>query len=138
MTSETAHARIKKAHDMVAELCRGDRKWIMSIPAKPDRDPDLIISDGLNAGDAAIEELAEVRRNLANPKGPQWHDAGDMSACNTATGVLLRETDCGRAVVTFIRDEHWDPTTCELVYIGPDRDREFELVMSVLRDLGAR
>ena len=42
--------RINRAHRMVSALCKQERKWIMSIPARPDYDPDLVITDGLLAG----------------------------------------------------------------------------------------
>jgi len=40
------------AHDMICALCRprgsqGHRDWIMSIPAQPDYDPDLVIGQAL-------------------------------------------------------------------------------------------
>lgn len=39
--------RYARARDMVAALCSGDRDWIMSIPARPDYDPDIVIADSL-------------------------------------------------------------------------------------------
>ncbi len=43
---------IEKANNMISPLCMpkgsyGGREWIMSIPARPEYDPDLVISDAL-------------------------------------------------------------------------------------------
>lgn len=61
--------RIERAEQMVDALCRprgepGAREWAMSIPARPDHDPDLVIGDGLGAGRAALERLEELERFL--------------------------------------------------------------------------
>lgn len=44
---EAIAARRLAAHQMVNDLCRGRREWIMSIPAQPDYDPDLVIDNSL-------------------------------------------------------------------------------------------
>lgn len=51
-------AKIEKAKQVVRELCAGSRRWTMSIPARPDDDPDLVIVDALNA---ALDLLAPQR-----------------------------------------------------------------------------
>lgn len=51
----TAHevlGRIKAAQAMVADLCEGKREWIMSIPARPEHDPDLVIGEALREAEA--------------------------------------------------------------------------------------
>lgn len=58
--------QIEKAHAMVSALCKprgteGTREWIMSIPAQPDHDPDLVIGAGLRGKSKLI---VEVRRLL--------------------------------------------------------------------------
>lgn len=67
-------AKIDKASQTVSELCNGTRKWIMSIPARIDYDPDIIISDALYSAKAALQtpqpatvdnaELEKVREAL--------------------------------------------------------------------------
>lgn len=52
-------AMIEKAQEMIAALCKprgtvGAREWMMSIPARPDYDPDLVIADALRAAKAVI------------------------------------------------------------------------------------
>ena len=65
--------REQKATEMISSLCKprgmeGTREWIMSIPARPDYDPDLIIGRSLtdilaltNALREACELLEETR-----------------------------------------------------------------------------
>lgn len=59
---EAARRAIDTAHQMVAALCEGAREWVMSIPARPDHDPDLIIADGLEAGKKALSEIDRLRK----------------------------------------------------------------------------
>ena len=46
--------KIEKAEQMVSDLCQRRREWIMSIPASPDHDPDLVIADALRAARQAL------------------------------------------------------------------------------------
>ena len=46
--------RNKAAREMVSALCQQKRRWIMSIPARPDYDPDLVIAAALADNDALI------------------------------------------------------------------------------------
>jgi len=55
---EAAH---KAAKQVVRDLCEGKRRWTMSVPARPDDDPDLVISAALNAFRALLAELRELR-----------------------------------------------------------------------------
>lgn len=59
-----ALAKIDKALEMVHWLCQpegteGARRWVMSIPARPDHDPDLVIASALYAAKAALSTLPE-------------------------------------------------------------------------------
>lgn len=76
MASETL-AKIDRAYDVASALCEGEREWLISIPARPDHDPDLIIGDALLAArneiarltaelDAARERERECREVLVN------------------------------------------------------------------------
>lgn len=66
MTTRTEIERkIKAGLDMVTALCapkysEGSRAWIMSIPARPDYDPDLVIAAGLQAGRDALVLHSEL------------------------------------------------------------------------------
>ena len=66
---------------MVHALCQPKnsqraRDWVMSVPARPDYDPDLVIAAGLNAGDRvrrmlpAIADLVEAAEACASAHGP--------------------------------------------------------------------
>lgn len=59
-TVERAKQSIEKAHQMVSDLCHQKRKWVISIPARPDYDPDLVIGQALRDAETAIDELASV------------------------------------------------------------------------------
>lgn len=50
---------IKRAHAVVDDLCNG-RRWTMSVPARPDADPDLVIGDALTKAERVIRSLADV------------------------------------------------------------------------------
>ena len=63
--------KIDNAIKLVSDLCKplgsaGAREWIMSIPARPDYDPDIVISDALYSASTEItrltKQLAESQR----------------------------------------------------------------------------
>ena len=63
-------ARKTAAFDMVISLCKnrdeyGRRDWIMSIPARPDYDPDLVIGSSLHDIPDLIAALREERERSA-------------------------------------------------------------------------
>lgn len=60
-------AALEKAHTEVGEICRrtGAGRWRMSIPAQPDRDSDLIISDALRHADELLAEVKRLRKENA-------------------------------------------------------------------------
>ncbi len=63
-TVEAARVELPKAHAVVVELCRGERTWIMRIPAQPDDDPGLVIGRALRLG---MWLLAIIDRLTAEP-----------------------------------------------------------------------
>ena len=50
-------AKIDAAQKVVNELCDGTRTWTLSIPARVDHDPDLVISAALEAARAELAAL---------------------------------------------------------------------------------
>lgn len=58
---EELRGKLKAARDMVSALCHGDRQWTMSVPAQPNTDPDLVISDGLRAGSTLLSTLSSLK-----------------------------------------------------------------------------
>lgn len=79
--------KVKAAHVMVSALCKprgshGSREWIMSIPARPEHDPDLVITFGLMAAEKHIKELeAQLAACAAGP----WR----FDVENAPKGVVL-------------------------------------------------
>lgn len=59
---EKLRERIEAAHRMVVALCKREREWMLSIPANPQRDPDIIIGDGLRAGRHALARAETLQR----------------------------------------------------------------------------
>ena len=62
--------RWERANAMVDALCQphgtaGSREWLMSIPARPDHDPDLIISSALADVPALLDALAAAEGRAA-------------------------------------------------------------------------
>lgn len=67
----TWQEKVKAAHYMVSALCKprgseGSREWVMSIPARFDYDPDLVISAGLSAAESRIAELEAWKADLTS------------------------------------------------------------------------
>jgi hypothetical protein len=91
--------KIDRALAMVAALCKpreteGAREWIMSIPAEPDRDPDLVIADALHAARAALapeqrgeRPLYRQYRRTAIAEMADWHPGFDVA------GVSISDAD---------------------------------------------
>lgn len=52
-------SRCEAAMQMVGDLCTGKRNWLMSIPARPDYDPDLVIAAALADIPKLLEALGE-------------------------------------------------------------------------------
>jgi 3-deoxy-D-arabino-heptulosonate 7-phosphate (DAHP) synthase len=68
---QEAEAQIQKAQEMVSALCKprgteGTREWIMSIPAQPDHDPDLVIGAGLRGKQKLVDEVRRLKLELAD------------------------------------------------------------------------
>lgn len=59
-------ARLNKAHTHIADLCEGKAKWTMRIPADPERDSDLILSEALSDAEVLLaivdDQAAELER----------------------------------------------------------------------------
>jgi hypothetical protein len=75
---DAIRARSEKAHEEVRRMCRASSRWLMSIPAQPKYDSDLVISAALNDLDALLTELEHL----------QLH----VTACTCA--ARCRETGC--------------------------------------------
>lgn len=56
--------RLEAAMKMVSDLCNKSKEWIMSIPARPDIDPDLVIAASQRDCKYLIERVEELERKL--------------------------------------------------------------------------
>lgn len=66
MDLEAVRARREAAHRCIVDLCSDpSAKWRMSIPAQPDRDPDLVITASLTDVDDLLSEVDRLRAALA-------------------------------------------------------------------------
>lgn len=62
---------IAKAEATVTALCEGKQRWVMNVPAEPDRDPDLVISDALAKARAVITGYPCIVRPVFDGTG--WY-----------------------------------------------------------------
>lgn len=92
MTSEML-AKIDRAYDAVNALCVGKREWLMSIPARPDHDPDLIIGDALLA---ARNEIARLARELEEARE---RERALREAHERSVGVFRRACEIAEAAI---------------------------------------
>ena len=56
-TPQHVQESITRAIKVVDELCHGKRRWTMSIPARPDEDPGLVISIALSKAATCIRQM---------------------------------------------------------------------------------
>lgn len=72
MIDSIDESRWKQAHKVISDLCHQRIKWAMSIPARPDVDPDLIlgsiIQDARRIAAAQAEKIVELEAQLAEVK----------------------------------------------------------------------
>lgn len=84
---EAINKRQKAATDMVNALCQprgtaGSRDWVISIPARPDVDPDLVIG-------AALADIPALLAAARQPTVGSFVEAG--------SGYMPLRTEAGRA-----------------------------------------
>lgn len=60
--------RLIAAQQMVSDLCHGRREWIMSIPVRPERDPDTVIAASLRDVTACLAEIARLAVSLTEAR----------------------------------------------------------------------
>lgn len=105
--------RIDKALNMVNSLCKpkgaeGSREWIMSIPAKPDSDPDLVIAEGLQAGK---EALAHREQELADANARYEQVTNDW---NHEAAIRKHELQQARETIKALRNQKGLLPVCEV------------------------
>lgn len=62
---DAAQKRIDEAHDWVADLCAGKRRWRMRVPADAG-DSDVTISEALNFAESLLAEVRLHRQQRAD------------------------------------------------------------------------
>ncbi len=60
---------LDRANLVLSELCLGEREWLMSIPVRPEHDPDLIIGAALNDLGKLITEAAALEARVKELEG---------------------------------------------------------------------
>lgn len=89
--SDELIAKIDKAHKVVCDLCSGKREWIMSIPAQPDDDPDLIIGESLRKARAEIISLRSRVEELEKENAKLRWQLEELRTMLTACGFEVIE-----------------------------------------------
>jgi len=56
--------RCEKATKMISDLCHQRTRWVMSIPARRDTDPDLVIGDSIQDNEALVAWVGRARTLL--------------------------------------------------------------------------
>lgn len=74
-------ARVEAALDEVSALCHGKR-WTMQIPARPDKDSDLVITGGLADVNYLLSELAAAHWDRDEARA-------ELDSCRTAQAKAL-------------------------------------------------
>lgn len=97
---DVIQGRADKADNLVSALCRpkgilGSRSWIMSIPARPDYDPDLVISAALKDIPDLLNLVREMREALKSMQA--------MEGTEHMTDGLFAERVLGIAQVVLSR-----------------------------------
>lgn len=94
--------RIDRAHKMICDLCTRKREWMLSVPARRDYDPDLVIEDGLQAGREAIARLSALSLEVERLRGaltairdraPEWRNTSAAAAARAALDIPPRASE---------------------------------------------
>lgn len=118
---EEVEERQKRAHETVCALCKGEKRWTMSVPAEPERDPDLVIDASLSDITklvAALREKIEAERAIpVTEKLPEKADNVLVfvdyrrvgGGCGWMSGYYFQENWCGASLKCVPRDyiTHW-------------------------------
>ena len=65
---EAVEAQIERANGAVRALCHGEQRWTMSVPARPEEDPDLVIGQALHAAERLVVECRRLREREAEAR----------------------------------------------------------------------
>ena len=99
--------KLGKADQVVTDLCSGKFKWDMQVPARPDHDPDLVISAALTAAGQYITETAAAR-TIHIHKVKCWPEHFTLT-CQLKKTAELRKNDRDYQVGDILILEEWHP-----------------------------
>lgn len=92
-----------RALDVINDLCQGRRRWVMSVPARPDEDPDLVLASAIralteaNAADA--QTIATLRAKVER--------SGDALAIERGLVTIYRnDVERHAQTIAALRDEN--------------------------------
>ena len=54
-TDDQLRARVEAGHQMIHDLCRQNRRWVMSVPVREDYDPDTVLGNALRSAMLLVE-----------------------------------------------------------------------------------
>lgn len=95
--------KIARAEQAVDDLCSGRLRWEMRVPAEPDHDPDLIISDALRAARETLTargvRVGYEGLRAARPCARYFGSDGTLCASHSGRFRSSSEVRCDRAAL---------------------------------------
>lgn len=91
--------RNDKAHQYIAELCSGNRRWTMTVPVDIERDTDTVLGAALSDNGALVTEVRALRERVATLED------GMREIAFRATGLAGPEV---RTTILEMLDETWE------------------------------
>lgn len=95
--------RAELALSVIAAICNGKQRWVMSVPARPDEDPDLVLASAIralteaNAADA--QTIATLRAKVER--------SGDALAIERGLVTIYRnDVERHAQTIAALRDEN--------------------------------
>lgn len=74
--TQDALAKIERAHQMISDLNHQRQRWVMSIPARPDEDPDLVVGEALSAAERLLRSTPQPAQaetpQVDEEEGSSW------------------------------------------------------------------
>lgn len=101
------------------DVCSGKKRWRMCVPVEPD-DPDLLVADGLAAGQKAADALSEMLAAAdARPSTvpPLWRDAATetpMPSCTLPVVAIVEFNGRFDVALDVWRQGQWDSAGTKL------------------------
>ena len=109
LTDEERIALVGRAHRYICELCCKEREWIMSVPARPDEDVDLVLTGALHEQERTIrqrdERIRELEAEVERQRGfRDGHPDMCCGQCVEENARLRRELDEAQSILATTAD----------------------------------